>query len=134
MASEIHLQLKRCHMVGLFWESRQKARREHFCDCCCNWIQPGEIYVRRVWNPQPGVLLVLREHEHPSCPLNEAEEAFQRERVVFSMPIVLEIRIREVVALQVDGKPVIRHEPEIVPVIAGEVDDDTDDSDEEILF
>jgi len=46
----------------IFWESTQKARQEYFCDRCCERIQPGEMYERKIWVPNRGKYFVMREH------------------------------------------------------------------------
>jgi len=108
-------------MSQFFWESTQKARKEHFCDHCHNWIVLGEVYERKIWVPRRGSFLVMREHVDPPCPPNFEEEihqeALQQDEAVLGDLVELEIRTKTVVLLQVNGEITVRYEPEIVPVI-----------------
>lgn len=108
-------------MREFFWESIQEARKEHFCDWCCNFIQPGQTYRRKIWVPRRGSFHVMNEHDTPSCPPNIGEEIIKemmrQERAALGVPIAFEVRTREVVVMEQNGNMVVRHEPELVPVI-----------------
>lgn len=101
-------------MVRIFWESTQKARQSYFCDRCCNWIGNGETYRRSLWAPHADRWYVLREHD--VCPSNEfevIEERINELATTYGVPLVLEVRLREVVVLSINGEPLIIHETEI---------------------
>ena len=49
-------------------EYTRRARIEHFCDYCCNWIQPGMTYTGKVWVEERGHCIVLKCHNEPACP------------------------------------------------------------------
>lgn len=108
----------------IFGESTRKARGEHFCDFCCNWIQPGETYRRWLWVPRRGIIHVMKEHDTPQCPPNIGEqmalEMMQAERAALGVPIVLAIEQRAVIKLSVEGKLVTEFEPVFVPRAACE--------------
>lgn len=48
------------------------ADREHWCDRCCQYIEPGEMYEGRVMltlirATGKRAILVIKYHIHPSC-------------------------------------------------------------------
>lgn len=47
-------------------ESQHVATREHFCDNCFEYIQPGSLY-RRTACLIGGKFFVLKEHREPVC-------------------------------------------------------------------
>ncbi len=63
-------------------EYMRRARKEHFCDYCCNWIMPGQTYSGRVHLPYRGNLYVLKCHDYPGCPAPEDGT----ERTYFTLP------------------------------------------------
>jgi hypothetical protein len=54
-------------------EYTRRARAEHFCDYCCNWILPGQTYTARVMLPYRSKLYVLKCHDTPGCPAPEGD-------------------------------------------------------------
>lgn len=101
------------------WESTQKARKEHFCDQCCNWILPGETYSRHVWIPRRGSFHVMNEHVKPSCPPNEFEEEMQREAQMCRIPVSLAITTKQVIAIAKNGDPVVENRT-VIETVVGE--------------
>ncbi len=103
-------------MSEFFWESIRKARREHFCDLCHHWIQPGETYTRTTWAPR-GMrsFHVLKEHYLPHCPPNEGEEekslktSFE-EYATPGVPIVIVTEVRQVLKIGVNGQTITESE------------------------
>lgn len=84
-------------MVEFFWESTQKARTEHFCDRCFNWIIHGDIYSRKIWKPSRDKFFVMNEHVDPHCPPEEMMEEMVEEpmRLVVSYKLVnVEVLVR----------------------------------------
>lgn len=55
----------------LLREYTRRARIEHFCDHCCNWISPGHLYTGRVHLPYRGNFYTLKCHDTPGCPAPE---------------------------------------------------------------
>lgn len=50
------------------------ARDEHWCDCCCTYIQPGEEYkgiVEVIKKGGRSKVIVWKEHINPCCELPE---------------------------------------------------------------
>ena len=43
------------------------AYREHFCDRCCDYIHPGEMYEGRVVVTNSRRILVWKTHKYPTC-------------------------------------------------------------------
>ena len=105
----------------IFWESVQKARLEHFCDWCCNYIEPGMTYSRKVWVPRKGSFHVMCEHVSPRCPPNMGElhmlEIMQKEQATLGVPIAFEMRVKEMLVIERDGRTRVEYESEAVPVI-----------------
>ena len=99
-------------MRQFFWESHQKARKQHFCDRCFHNIYPGEYYKRYIWKPGPGKFFVMHEHEHPTCPLYHEDMVYVEEPVSLRMAVCLEVT--EVLVRQVDGT--VRLENKVIPV------------------
>ena len=119
-------------MGQFFWESKQKARRSHFCDFCCNEIARGDTYHRMAWRPR-GSLAVIR--QHADCPPNEIEEEMVAEMArelaaAACVPLAYEIRMREVVMSSLNGDPITVQETELVltiesvPYAPEEIEDD----------
>ena len=50
------------------------AYQSHFCDRCCDYINPGEIYEGRVVITDNHGLLVWKTHVHPICDFPEEPE------------------------------------------------------------
>jgi hypothetical protein len=54
------------------------ANREHFCDTCCNYINPGEMYEGEVLVDESRErfrVIILKRHVHPGCePPEDPEE------------------------------------------------------------
>lgn len=105
----------------IFWESEHKARKEHFCCWCFNYIEPGMIYSRKVWVPRKGSFHVMCEHVSPQCPPNIGEEHMlemeRAERIALGVPIAFVLQTKEVLLVQLDGSVISRSETEAVPVI-----------------
>ena len=61
-------------------EYRRIARAEHWCDMCCDWIQPGEQYNGTVIAyKKPNRLIVFKTHlycESPPDPEDERDKSF----------------------------------------------------------
>lgn len=134
--------MRGAHMAYFFGESTHKARREHLCDFCCNWIQPGETYNRRMWVPHKGIFHAMKEHNTPGCPPNIGElhmqEIMRGERIALGVPIAFVLEAREYLLVQVDGSIVAKTEMKAVPVIGDATaireQQSTVDYDEEIPF
>jgi len=47
------------------------ARQEHWCDQCCTYIQPGEMYEGRIYVSETHGLYTFKIHIHPECDLPE---------------------------------------------------------------
>lgn len=62
----------------LLREYTQRARKEHFCDYCCNWILPGQMYSGKVHAPYRGNLYVLKCHDIPVCPAPENDMTYKQ--------------------------------------------------------
>lgn len=67
--------------MRLIWEHHRKARISHWCDCCCDSIEPGEEYEAQVWDAGGGRLTVFKQHANPCCdpppePWDEEEDSF----------------------------------------------------------
>src|SRR6185437_1898396 len=112
-------------MSEFFWESVQKARKEHFCDWCCNWIEPGQIYSRRIWSPRgTRNFHVMREHETPHCPPNIGEELhkemMREERAALGVPIAFVAEVREVLKVELNGKTIVEPETHFTPKLVCE--------------
>ena len=64
---------------------RRVAQRQHWCDRCCTYIQPGETYQGWVHAYDDlDRLIVLKMHVEPSCdyppdPFDEREEIHHEE-------------------------------------------------------
>ena len=125
-------------MRDFFWESTQRARKEHFCYFCCNWIQPGEIYTRKIWAPRRGSFHVMCEHDTPGCPPNigeeMVEEQMREEPMALGVPITFEIKVKEVLVVLANGQTVVEHQSEMVPVVGNVELLVADNDDEEIVF
>jgi hypothetical protein len=50
------------------------ANTQHFCDCCCRYIQPGEQYRGIVYVTKKHGILVTKQHENPGCDWPDPEE------------------------------------------------------------
>ena len=46
---------------------RRVADKEHWCDRCCTYIQPGEMYEGRVCIKDSGGIIIWKEHINPGC-------------------------------------------------------------------
>lgn len=128
-------------MSEYFWESVQKARKEHFCDWCCNWIQPGEVYTRRIWAPRgTRSFHVMREHDTPGCPPNIGEEIamemMREERAALGVPIMFVAEQRQVLKVGLSGETIVESETHFTPKLVCEAvpRDDSGFDDEEIPF
>lgn len=125
-----------------FWESVQRARVAHFCDRCCNYIEPRETYRRMAWTPRPGSFHILREHTYPSeCPPNMgdemAREMMEAERIALGVPIAFVAEVRQVQKIALNGDVVTEPETHFVPTLlceAAPCEKEADDPDEEIPF
>ena len=122
-------------MSLFFWETTQKARERHFCDFCCGFIEPGQEYTRKAWNIGKGRLLILREHDSPVCEQEEDPEwvRTQQTQIKLGVAIMLEVRVMEVLKVQIDGSTVTEQESVLVPTFATETVPDWD-NDEDIAF
>lgn len=121
------------------WPSEQKARREHFCSYCGNWIQPGEIYARHVWVPCRGSFHVMNRHVQPTCPPNEGElhalRMIEAERAALGVPIVLTVQSQERILIERGGGTRVVHELTLVPTLLKPAEEsEVPPDDEEIPF
>jgi hypothetical protein len=122
-------------MSEFFWETTQKARGSYFCDWCCQWIQPGETYLRRIWRPRRGSFIVWREHTKPACDMPEPpghlrERMFAEERVT----IGLALEARQKVVLRRNGGSEIVTELVCTPVATPASSESAEYDDVEIPF
>ncbi len=113
----------------IFWESTQKARKEHFCEWCCEWIQPGELYERHVWVPQRGRFYVMNRHLDPDCPEERFMGVPQEMPVEQTVSLALVMELKSVMRVLIDGKTETRFEPEWVlkPVSSQDYGEESDD-------
>ncbi len=102
-------------MSQFFWETVQKARREHFCDSCHWHIQPGQRYRRWLWKPRVGVLHVMKEHEYPPCP-SEEREPIDLAPVELLQAVVFVLKHEVVDVVYSDGSPGTETRVRAVPV------------------
>ena len=109
----------------IFWESTQKARREHFCDHCCNWIMPGDEYSRYAWVPQPGRFFILKKHMWPECPPDEYAHA-NSEEIEVAVSFRYALTYKAVTLMRVDGTTETKMQPEFVLVSEAEIDQPTE--------
>lgn len=100
----------------IFWESTQKARTEHFCDHCFNYIQPGDIYKRYAWVPQKGRFYILKQHSWPDCPPEMYAPVLEEEEVGCAVSYALAIRMKAVIRQLRNGDSETVYEPETVLV------------------
>lgn len=128
-------------MNEIFWPSVQKARKEYFCDNCCNQILQGETYHREVWVPREGSFHVMRRHEYPSiCPSNLSDEIYAEmlaeEKVAIAVTMVVVEEVVEVLKIALNGSIVSEREVRRAPKLvygepekekATEIYDQTDD-------
>lgn len=122
-------------MVQFFWESTQKARKEHFCWHCFNTIYPGDIYQRKIWKPESSKFFVMAEHLDPVCPPNEFEEVMQTEEIKMRVVITYTLQTTETLIRMLDGSIESKSEVKLVPKVIIESDDDfKDDGSEDIEF
>ncbi|MFZ3044219.1 MAG: hypothetical protein WA058_03910 [Minisyncoccia bacterium] len=110
--------------MWIFWESTQKARKEYFCDRCCSWIGPGDIYERKVWVPRLGRFFVMREHVDPWCPEWALEEMRGPEPVEQTISFGYAVTLRAVILQRADGGTETKFVPHMT-LVGG-----TDDSDD----
>jgi len=62
-------------MERMLREYERVAQKEHWCDRCCEYIQPGDMYAGYVYVTQRDTIMVLKEHIFPAClPPEEPEE------------------------------------------------------------
>ena len=43
------------------------ADKEHYCDSCCRYIEPGDFYKGGVWVDKDKGIVVFRRHVFPGC-------------------------------------------------------------------
>lgn len=90
-------------MTRIFGERWQKARKEHFCDFCGEWIQQGETYSRSIYVFDGGDFVIMKEHAH--CPEDDfdrtAPEVMQEACIAIRM--ALETQTKAVLVRQFDG-------------------------------
>lgn len=114
--------------MWFFWESTQKARREHFCDRCFTWIQPGEIYERKMWVPKHGTWFVMKEHVNPWCPEEALEFALYGEPVQAEVvSLRLAVTYKAVIIQLVDGSTETKFVPHATFIGETAPDDSRDD-------
>lgn len=107
--------------MKIFGRSTQKARTEHFCDHCFNYILPGDIYERYVWMPTPDRTCILKRHSWPDCP-PEMYAPVEEEPEELAVSYVSAIRLKAVIRVLINGTTETRYEPEMVFVPKTEPD------------
>lgn len=108
-------------MSLFFWETTRKARIGHFCDWCCGFIEPGQTYTRKAWNIGQGRFLILKEHSDPYCEQEEPEWVETAHlQAELGVAIMLEVRIIEVLKIQIDGSTITEQESVLVPAFVTE--------------
>ena len=50
------------------------AHKEHFCNCCCRYIMPGEVYEGAVYATKNNGIIVSKQHISPSCDFPDSDE------------------------------------------------------------
>ncbi len=99
-------------------DSTQRARKEHLCDYCGEYILPGQMYSRYVWVPGRGTIHVIKEHLRPSCPDNEFDMA-PPEPVEFGVPMALALVTKQVVMIARNGETVVENKT-VLETVVGE--------------
>ena len=58
------------------------ADKEHWCDSCCSYIMPGEMYEGEVCVQKPWGIVVIKRHVNPCCepPEDPEDEVALREK------------------------------------------------------
>lgn len=65
------------------------AQREHWCDRCCNCIEPGEYYEGSIQIWGRGRLLVFKVHIFPACDYPPDPEEKKEKAEKTNMPLAL---------------------------------------------
>jgi hypothetical protein len=95
------------------WETVQKARHQHFCDYCCEWIVPGSTYARWLWKAGGRSFLVMRQHRDPGCVL----DTYGMEESACAFPITYRLALKSVELVQRDGRVITEYHSRLVPVL-----------------
>lgn len=117
-------------MERVFGERWQRARKEHFCDFCGDWIQPGQWYRRHLWICR-DTLAVMKEHDQ--CPENEFATEHVRELHTEVVVVSLVLKQIAVVKVLANGETVVEQKLVIDMAIEPE-SEPFEDCDEEIPF
>ncbi|MBR9676578.1 hypothetical protein GOV04_00360 [Candidatus Woesearchaeota archaeon] len=43
------------------------AQKDHWCDRCCDYIQPGDMYEGMVYASKKWSIITLKFHKYPAC-------------------------------------------------------------------
>ncbi len=103
-----------------FGETSHRARRQHRCDFCFNYIERGKRYSRRIWVTDRRYFIVLREHERPRCPENDADREYNLQvaaREALGEPIHIVAKQQQVAKVLVNGDVVFESETVFESVI-----------------
>jgi len=47
------------------------AQKDHWCDRCCTYILPGEMYEGMVYTSKKRGIITLKSHKYPACDFPE---------------------------------------------------------------
>jgi hypothetical protein len=59
------------------------ANMEHWCDNCCSYIYPGQLYEASVQAYGKGRLMVFKEHVDPCCEMPEEPDYDEENSTIF---------------------------------------------------
>ena len=120
-------------MSETIWHSTQKARTEHLCDYCFEYILPGNIYTRFLWKPGGRTFSVMRQHAFPACEQQGPHPP--EEECLLGIPITYQLVQRQVHLVLRNGRSVTEYESVIAPVLApAKLVADPFDASEEVPF
>jgi len=124
-----------------FGERTQRAQKEHFCDWCFEYIQPGQEYSRRIWISETGHFHIQKEHSSPGCQLFDGAGEEREEPVRISMQTMLETRTVDALVFQANGSAAVQSQTIMVARTVCVAESESDraeviesETDEEIPF